>query len=316
MKRIVAMTVIMLTVLVSVAMACDETVQNGKLLLFQKCDASLTDPDIYDANGCPLPGQGPWPIFANGAWGDMHYTVLGDKFKFSFEGEKLQINKGYTLIYYPDPWPGKNLICLGSGTTDGAGNIKIAGSKKFTDGDGNPTGLPMKYDANFYPISPSGAVGAKIWLVPSADVTCTGDITNPTAMVAWNPAAYLFEGNMIVYQYQFTNEPPKIINASATPSVLWPPNHKMVNIAVRYSVKDDHTKPSDVTCTLNVTSNESISADDYAIVDPHHVKLRSERDGGGSGRIYTITITCVDKEGLSSSKEVAVVVPHDKGKKK
>jgi hypothetical protein len=315
MKRIVVTMVIMLTVLVSAAMACDETVQNGKLFLFQKCDVSLKDlQDAYDANGCPLPGNGPWPIFVNGAWGSMQYTVLGDKFKFAFEGEKLQIDKGYTLIYYPDPWPGKNLICLGSGTTDGAGKVKIVGSKKFTDAGGKPTGLPMVYDANFNPTSPSGAVGAKIWLVSSEDVSCTADIT--PSMVAWNPTEYLFEGNMIVYQYQLTNEPPKIINASATPSVLWPPNHKMVNIAVRYSVKDDHTKPSDVVCKLSVTSNEPISDSDFAIVDAHRVKVRAERLGEGDGRIYTITITCVDEDGLSSSKQVAVVVPHDKGKKK
>ena len=315
-KMAVLAIVLAMTLFASVALACDENDKNGKLFLFQKCDASFTNPDIYDANGCPLPGQGPWPIYADGAWGKLNYTVLGDKFKFLFEGEKLQLNKDFTLVYYPDPWPGKNLVCLGSGKTDGAGYIKIAGSKAFTDGEGNPTGLPMKYDANFNPIAPSGSAGAKVWLVASEDVTCTGDTTNPAAMIAWNPAGYLFEGNMIVYQYQYSNEPPKIINPSAAPSVIWPPNHKMVNVAVRYTVKDDHTRSSDVACTLNVTSNEPISSSDYVIVDSHHVKVRAERLGSGSGRIYTITITCEDKEGLSSSKDVAVVVPHDKGKKK
>lgn len=52
-------------------------------------------------------------------------------------------------------------------------------------------------------------MGAKIWLVLAADVDCvgsgevdqTGLQADPTQMLAWNPAAYLFEGNLIAYQY-------------------------------------------------------------------------------------------------------------------
>ena len=313
-KTMVLVMVMVLALLASAAMACDEKAKIGKLFLFQKCDDTLKETNGYDpATGCPVPGNGPWPIFLDGAWGKMNYDILGDKFRFAFEGEKLQAKKDYTLIYYPDPWPGNNLICLGSGATDDDGKIKIAGKKEITDSQGKPTGLPLSYDANYNPTSPSGASGAKIWLVLSDDVQCTGDITS---MTAWNPTGYLFEDNLIVYQYQYSNEPPKIVNASATPSVIWPPNHKMVNVTVRYSVKDDHTAPSDVSCSLTVASNETISDSDFVIVDSHHVKLLAERLGKGTGRIYTITITCEDDAGLKSSKDVAVVVPHDKGKKK
>jgi len=48
------------------------------------------------------------------------------------------------------------------------------------------------------------------------------------------------------------------------------------------------------------------------VVDAHHVQLRAERLGTGSGRIYTITITCTNAAG-STSESVTVLVPHDQG---
>jgi len=136
----------------------------------------------------------------------MKYNLLGDKFRFSFEGKKLVPNTDYTLIYYPDPWPGENLICLGSRTSNDAGNLQINGSVDI------PTGLPVPEDENYSPKSPSGAVGAKIWLVRSDDVHCGGVLTSAATteettaqMIGWTPQDYLFEGNLIIYQY----EPPR-----------------------------------------------------------------------------------------------------------
>lgn len=194
-KAAVLMVVMMLTVLASAAIAGPgpggdgrELIETkaGKLFLFQKCDDS----------GCPSDDDswagGPWPILPTGRWGQMKYNLLGDKFRFSFEGKKLLRNTEYTLIYYPDPWPGNNLICLGTRKSNGAGNLQINGSKEILKG------LPIPDDANYLPQNDSGAVGAKIWLVLTADVQC--DCT-PPHMENWNPSAYLFEGNLIVYQY-------------------------------------------------------------------------------------------------------------------
>ena len=179
----------------------------AQLYLFQKCDESLYAqyPDLYDAAGCPLPGNGPWPIYPDERrWGQMQYNLWGEKFVFSFQGKKLVPKTAYTLIYYPDPWPGEGLICLGSGKTNPAGNIAIHGKKEILVGDSDnptlsvPSGLPVSYDKNFNPVPDSGAVGAKIWLVKSDDVSC---LDGDTKMLNWNPADYLFEANMIVYQY-------------------------------------------------------------------------------------------------------------------
>ena len=108
--------------------------------------------------------------------------------------------------------------------------------------------------------------------------------------------------------------PPTITNASAKPSALWPPNHKMVDVIINYMPTDNCDQP---VCKISrVTSNESISSSDYTIVNSYYVKLLAERDGNGTGRVYTITITCNDNSGNSSEQTVEVTVPHDQGTNK
>jgi len=118
-----------------------------------------------------------------------------------------------------------------------------------------------------------------------------------------------------------SNPPPTITGAAADPSVLWPPNHRMVNVTVSYDVTDNCPLPFG-SCTLSVTSNEPVlghgsghTSPDWIVVDDHDVLLRAEREGGGTGRIYTITITCTDSGGNSSEEQVEVTVPHDQGRR-
>lgn len=125
-----------------------------------------------------------WTAVPGGAWGKMRYRPEAKFFDFVFNGHKLDARANYTLLYYPDPWPGSGLICLGTGMADDWGNVHVMG--KITTGD-----LPAAFDAN----ATIPAPGAKIWLVRSADVDCTG-----RTMVGWNPTEYLFEKNLITYE--------------------------------------------------------------------------------------------------------------------
>jgi hypothetical protein len=111
---------------------------------------------------------------------------------------------------------------------------------------------------------------------------------------------------------EISQVPPTISNVSATPSTLWPPNHKLVAVTVNYTVADNN---GPVSATLSVTSNEPVNglgdgdtAPDWEIVDAHHLRLRAERAGSGNGRIYTITITATGSGG-SVSRQVTVSVP-------
>jgi hypothetical protein len=47
------------------------------------------------------------------------------------------------------------------------------------------------------------------------------------------------------------------------------------------------------------------------IVDTYYFKLRAERDGAGTGRVYTITYRVTDESGNSAIASAAVIVPHD-----
>ena len=115
----------------------------------------------------------------DGAWGKMKYNLSGPKFDFVFNGHGLVPGWDYTLIYYPDPWPGDELICLGSGTANDDGDVHIMGSEDTGD-------LPTAADEK-----PLG--GAKIWLVLSSDVDCG------VKMIGWDPSEYLFEDDVITF---------------------------------------------------------------------------------------------------------------------
>lgn len=99
---------------------------------------------------------------------------------------------------------------------------------------------------------------------------------------------------------------PAITAVSASPSVLAPPNHKMVDVTIGYGPSDLASSP---VCSLSVASNEAANANgdgntavDWLVLDAHHLQVRSERAGGGSGRIYTITVTCADAFGNRASR--------------
>jgi subtilisin-like proprotein convertase family protein len=112
-------------------------------------------------------------------------------------------------------------------------------------------------------------------------------------------------------------EGPAMSNPTASPSSLWPPNHKMKDVTVSYSAADNCGGPSAATCVItSVTSNEPVNgtgdgdtAPDWQIVNNHLVRLRAERSGDGTGRVYTITVTCTDGSGNTTVKTVNVTVP-------
>ena len=112
--------------------------------------------------------------------------------------------------------------------------------------------------------------------------------------------------------------PPVIASASANPSVLWPPNHKMVAVRVR-AVVTDACGPT-TWQIVSVASSEAPDATgsgntspDWRITGDHTVQLRAERAGGNkAGRVYTITIQAKDAAGnLSNPATVQVTIPHD-----
>ena len=102
---------------------------------------------------------------------------------------------------------------------------------------------------------------------------------------------------------------------SLTPSItnLWPANHKMVAISVTAVTSD--TVSAVTTKIISVTSSEpdnglgdGDTANDIEITGPMTLNLRAERAGGGSGRIYTITVEAKDAAGNRTTRTTTVTV--------
>lgn len=163
--------------------------------------------------------------------------------------------------------------------TDGCGSAVVAGTRS----DGQPLLAP-------YPIG-----------------------TTTIAWTATDPSGNSSTATQIVS----VAAPPAVISdAAASPASLWPPNHKMVDVTIDYTVD----ACGSVTCVISsIASDEPVNglgdgdaAPDWEIVDTHHVRLRAERAGGGDGRVYTITIACTNTQGHTTTKAVSVTVGHNK----
>ncbi len=84
-------------------------------------------------------------------------------------------------------------------------------------------------------------------------------------------------------------------------------------MAVSYEVIDN-CEPA---VRLDVTSSEADNGlgdgnttSDWEILDVQHVRLRAERAGGGSGRVYSIAITVTDSIAQEAGETVQILVPH------
>lgn len=136
---------------------------------------------------------------------------------------------------------------------------------------------------------------------------------------------------------------------TATPAILWPPNHKLNTISITYSESDgdgDTLNITGVTETM-VDGSGAVGVEGHGVGQPSaqqgpdyvgptafspgsdggtpastSVQVRSERAGtvgNGSGRVYSLTVSCKDSGGTSATEAggqsgmgtVYVCVPHD-----
>ena len=114
------------------------------------------------------------------------------------------------------------------------------------------------------------------------------------------------------------NEPPTI-TVSLTPTLLWPPDHTMRNIAATVTITDNC--PGTTFVLESITSNEpdnglgdgdfpnDIQEADFD-TDDLFFMLRAERSGLGNNRIYTATYTATDASDNTASASATVTVPH------
>lgn len=106
---------------------------------------------------------------------------------------------------------------------------------------------------------------------------------------------------------------PPAVTVTATPNVLWPADHRMVEIHVTVSAIDD-TDPNPVVSLVSVTSNQGDASRDV-LIQNGRVFLRAERTGKDNDRVYTLMYSARDAAGNAGVGSAHVTVPHDQGHK-
>ena len=125
--------------------------------------------------------------------------------------------------------------------------------------------------------------------------------------------------------------PPVIASVTAAPSVIWPPNQKMVLVTVSVDATATCGPPvcKIVAITIDEPSrgrgdddgdepsgdrDDDKARPDTRIVSDFTAEVRAVRAGGSLGRTYTITVECTDTAGNTTRKDTQVFVPHDRRK--
>ncbi len=104
---------------------------------------------------------------------------------------------------------------------------------------------------------------------------------------------------------------------SVSPTMLWPPDHKMYEITPSWKVCDECDESPDVSL-VSIVANEGDNtigdghtSNDIQIGDDGSIFVRSERSGTSTGRIYTITYQAVDDSGNATIRSAIVSIPHE-----
>ena len=174
-----------------------------------------------------------------------------------------------------------------------------------------------------------GAVASGYCISPNIDFTAPdATLVTGTNLLAirghdYGGATYLD----VEVTYDLVGAPdttPPTVACSATPNLLWSPNHKMRDVTTSVTVTDAGSGPAGF-ALVSVTSNEpdnglgdgdtanDIQGWSVGTADTSG-QLRAERSGAGTGRVYTLTYTGYDVAGNSATCSAVVRVPHDQGK--
>lgn len=118
-----------------------------------------------------------WDVIDDDRYATLSFISSHPTFDYALDVFGLEPNTQYSLIYYPDPWPGTGAIEITSFMTDGSGNYDETGDEELN------TDLPITTDTN---------AEAKIWIIPTSD-------WGGNQLSAWNPSEYLFETMLVSY---------------------------------------------------------------------------------------------------------------------
>jgi hypothetical protein len=204
----------------------------------------------------------------------------------------------------------------------------LTGGPYEADCAGPVTGVPL--NGRPFTLHPTTAPAHYRWTSPAPEVTFS-DPTSATSEarvagvgtfpVTLTIAIGAYEASAETTVTVTDTNAPEWLDVRTDPVVLWPPDHRLVDVHVDATVVDD----CDPAPVVRLIAAESSEADDELgsghtepdIVGAEvgtpdlDVLLRSERSGRNAGRRYTLRYEAVDWAGNASQHVVRLRVPHD-----
>jgi hypothetical protein len=132
---------------------------------------------------------------------------------------------------------------------------------------------------------------------------------NDAGTIVWEAPELPGSSTWHLYEAQWVpvdTTPPEITQITATPDGLWPPNHRLVPVALTVEATDN-SDPAPVSGIVQVIPSGRPNWRDWEITGPLTVQLRAS-----PGRVYTIVVECRDASDNVSSNSITVKVARDK----
>ncbi|UCH24380.1 MAG: hypothetical protein JSV66_10520, partial [Trueperaceae bacterium] len=230
--------------------------------------------------------------------GDSDFLIIGDLNAYAQEDPITTIEAGgYTDLIETH---------LGSGFAAGAYSFNFFSQSGYLDHGLSSSNLT------------SQVTGAAFWHV-NADEPRGLDYNDFNQPLLFNADEFRSSDHDPVIVGLDLNGSPNCSEASASPSDLWPPNHKYVSVDIQ-GVTDPEGDPIEITID-GIYQDEAVDAPGSGDTSPDAqgvgtgtAEVRAERAGKGNGRVYHIEFTATDSGGGSCSGEVLVSVPKNQGK--
>jgi hypothetical protein len=140
-----------------------------------------------------------------------------------------------------------------------------------------------------------------------------------TTTVTWSATDDSKNVGHATQQVKIVDTTPPDLTVQLSPTVLWPANHKLVEITATITVTDT-CDPNPTVRLVSIKSNEpdnglgdgdqpnDIQEANFG-TDDRVFLLRAERSGLGNGRVYTVTYEASDASGNTTTKQATVSVP-------
>lgn len=158
-----------------------------------------------------------------------------------------------------------------------------------------------------------GANAARSFTYQVPADACPQDLTDDVEAQWTDMASVPHSGSARAVTRVLDIVPPQL-SLSLSPTELWPPNRQFVTITATVSATDN-CDPNPAIHLVSIVSNEP-GSDQVAGAafgtDDRQFQVRAERNGTGTGRVYTVTYEAVDASGNRTPKQATITVPHNR----